>query len=378
MEILKLAGTNGLDLTGNEIGNILHGNSGDNYLDGGKGDDTFVLTGRRSDYIVMYNDDDESVTIIDKRANGDGEDRIVNTEIFQFADRTVSLEGLLNTAPSGLKLDADVVRENSKALDPIGQFSATDSGDTLRFDLVNNAGGRFAIDAKTGKLTVENGVLLDYEQSTSHMIEVSVTDSFGDSIRQIFHIRIQDQLNEQATGSTSADVIKGGSGKDTFYGAGGNDTLSSSAGNDRLYGETGNDSLKGGSGNDLISAGSGNDRLIGGAGLDTLTGGSGRDMFVFDDKETGSSKSKADTITDFRGKEGDRIDLKLVDADTRKRGDQKFSFIGEKAFTKAGQVRYETTKKETFVYLNTDSDKAAEAVIKLKGAIDLQKGWFVL
>jgi hypothetical protein len=30
------------------------------------------------------------------------------------------------------------------------------------------------------------------------------------------------------------------------------------------------------------------------------------------------------------------------------------------------------------VYLNTDSDKAAEAVIKLKGAMDLQKGWFLL
>ena len=96
-------------------------------------------------------------------------------------------------------------------------------------------------------------------------------------------------------------------------------------------------------------------------------------MFVFDDKETGSSKSKADYITDFKGKEGDRIDLKLIDADTKKKGDQKFAFIGKEAFTKAGQVRYEKTKKETFVYLNTDNDKAAEAVIKLKGAIDLSK-----
>ena len=69
---------------------------------------------------------------------------------------------------------------------------------------------------------------------------------------------------------------------------------------------------------------------------------------------------------------------KGLDADTKKKGDQKFSFIGKEAFTKAGQVRYEKTKKETFVYLNTDSDKSAEAVIKLKGAIDLSKGWFVL
>ena len=76
---------------------------------------------------------------------------------------------------------------------------------------------------------------------------------------------------------------------------------------------------------------------------------------------------------------GDRIDLKLVDANTKKRGDQKFSFIGDdEAFTATGQVRYEKTKGYTYVYLNTDSDKAAEAVIKLKGALDLSKGWFVL
>lgn len=28
----------------------------------------------------------------------------------------------------------------------------------------------------------------------------------------------------------------------------------------------------------------------------------------------------------------------------------------------------------TFVYLNTDGDKAAEGVIKLKGMLDMQKG----
>ena len=142
----------------------------------------------------MYNDDDKSVTIIDKRANGDGEDRIVNTEIFQFADRTVSLEGLLNTAPSGLKLDADVVRENSKALDPIGQFSATDSGDTLRFDLVNNAGGALRhrrqnrqVDGREWRAARLRAVHVAYDLS------LSVTNTFGDSIRQIFHVGIQDR-----------------------------------------------------------------------------------------------------------------------------------------------------------------------------------------
>jgi hypothetical protein len=101
-------------------------------------------------------------------------------------------------------------------------------------------------------------------------------------------------------------------------------------------------------------------------------------VFVFDDRETSASKSSADYITDFKGRDGDRIDLRAVDANTKKSGDQNFSFIGTKAFSKEGQVRYEKAKGYTYVYLNTDSDKAAEAVIKLKDAITLSKGWFVL
>ena len=186
-----------------------------------------------------------------------------------------------------------------------------------------------------------------------------------------------DADNDTLNGGTGSDSLVGGAGSDMLNGGADNDTLNGDADNDTLNGDSGNDFLFGGAGNDLLGAGDGNDRLTGGLGKDTFTGGKGKDVFVFDDKETGSSKSKADTILDFKGKEGDRIDLKLVDADSKKKGDQKFAFIGDKAFTKAGQVRVEKTKKETFVYLNTDSDKAAEAVIKLKGSIDLSKGWFV-
>ncbi|MBM6579823.1 PD40 domain-containing protein [Microvirga sp. BT689] len=157
------------------------------------------------------------------------------------------------------------------------------------------------------------------------------------------------------------------------------DALSGGAASDILIGDAFANHLIANGGNDRLNGGLGNDRLVGGTGKDTLTGNTGRDVFVFDDRETSSSKTKADTITDFKGRSGDRIDLKLVDANTKKRGDQKFSFIGDdEAFTAAGQVRYERTKGYTYVYLNTDSDKAAEAVIKLKGALDLSKGWFVL
>ena len=188
------------------------------------------------------------------------------------------------------------------------------------------------IDAATGELKVEDGVRLDYEQATSHSITVKVTDGAGASISRTLSITVRDVTDESATGNSAGDRILGGNGRDTFSGAAGDDTLDGAAGHDRLNGDAGNDWLTGGAGNDLLSAGDGNDRLIGGAGQDTLTGGRGRDVFVFDDKETGSSKSKADYITDFKGKEGDRIDLKLIDADTKKKGDQKFSFIGKEGF----------------------------------------------
>jgi Ca2+-binding RTX toxin-like protein len=182
-----------------------------------------------------------------------------------------------------------------------------------------------------------------------------------------------------ARNTTLVDTLSGGAGGDVLTGDAFANHLIANGGNDRLNGGSGNDSLDGGAGNDVFIAGVGNDRLMGGLGKDTFTGNTGRDVFVFDDRDTGSSKSRADTITDFRGRSGDRLDLKLVDANTRKRGDQKFSFIGDdEAFTAAGQVRFEKTKGYTYVYLNTDSDRAAEAVIKLKGAMDLSKGWFVL
>jgi Ca2+-binding RTX toxin-like protein len=388
VEVLKadLGGGWG-NLTGNELDNKIYSGRNNNTLNGGSDDggigfndiDTVVLSGNRADYSITLNADG-SFTVSDSRGtNGDGIDMIRNVEIFEFADRKVNVANLL--APADIILAGDAVTENTKAGEALGQFRVVDNpGDTHRFELLDDAGGRFALQVVNGvmSLVVRDGVRLDYEQATQHNITVKATDSAGDSITETIAIRVADSLNESATGDALGNRILGGAGSDTFSGGLGNDTLDAGAGNDRLNGDAGNDSLVGGAGNDVFTAGDGNDRLVGGLGKDTFTGGKGRDVFVFDDRETGSSKTKADTIMDFKGREGDRLDLRLVDANTKKSGDQNFSFIGTKAFSKAGEVRYEKTKGYTYVHLNTDSDKAAEAVIKLKGSIDLSKAWFVL
>src|SRR5207247_2114029 len=44
------------------------------------------------------------------------------------------------------------------------------------YALTNDAGGRFAIDASTGVVTVANSSLLDFETSASHLITVEASD----------------------------------------------------------------------------------------------------------------------------------------------------------------------------------------------------------
>jgi serralysin len=287
--------------------------------------------------------------------------RVVDSSGASSAAATFTLTiAPVNDAPRAVMLNSGTVAENSANGTVVGSVAAfdVDAGDAHWFQLLDDAGGRFAMNGST--LVVANGTLLDYEQSRSHQVVVRATDQDGASFDQILTITLEDVVKERVTGTRGNDKVKGGSGADKLKGG---------AGHDRIYA---------GSGKDMLYGGDGNDRLMGGKSADTLVGGKGRDYFVFADKETGVSRKSADYITDFRARDKDRIDLRSIDADTKKKGNQAFSFIGDDDFTKAGQVRYEKTRKETWVYLNTDNDKGAEAAIRLKGAMDLHKGWFLL
>lgn len=91
------------------------------------------------------------------------------------------------------------------------------------------------------------------------------------------------------------ESIRGGSGDDLIYGNYGNDDISGNSGNDTIFAGQNNDTVDGGSGDDL---------LFGNRGSDRLEGGTGADTFVF-----GSYDQGGDSIWDFNGAEGDRIDL---------------------------------------------------------------------
>ena len=87
----------------------------------------------------------------------------------------------VNDVPDDITLSGSVVDENSASGTLIGTVSGTDPdvGDSLTFSLFDNAGGRFAVDAVTGQVTVADGSLLNFETSPSHHLGVRVTDAAG-------------------------------------------------------------------------------------------------------------------------------------------------------------------------------------------------------
>jgi len=143
------------------------------------------------------------------------------------------------------------------------------------------------------------------------------------------------------------------------------------AGSNHLEGSGGKDVLEGRMGTDDLDGGAGRDLLAGGGGADTLTGGAEADTFVF--KSLADSTMKAsgrDTVMDFNSADGDAIDLHTIDANSKKGHNQPFDFIGNQAFHHvAGELRFEKTSTDTFVYGDVNGDGKSDFAIKLAGLI---------
>ena len=116
-------------------------------------------------------------------------------------------------------------------------------GGPLTYSLIDDAGGRFQINATTGVVTVLDGSLLDYETTTSHAITVEATDGTY-TIDQSFDIAISNVNGVNLNGTNRNNTLTGTGENDTLNGAGGNDTLIGKGGADTLTGGPGADSLR--------------------------------------------------------------------------------------------------------------------------------------
>ncbi|NND96522.1 MAG: hypothetical protein HKN47_04235, partial [Pirellulaceae bacterium] len=69
-----------------------------------------------------------------------------------------------------------------------------DQTDVITYSLApgGDAGGRFAVDAVSGQITVADGSLIDFESATSHTITVRITDNAANTVDRDFTITIRD------------------------------------------------------------------------------------------------------------------------------------------------------------------------------------------
>ncbi|WP_143854120.1 hypothetical protein [Nostoc sp. 'Peltigera membranacea cyanobiont' 210A] len=84
-----------------------------------------------------------------------------------------------------------------------------------------------------------------------------------------------------------------------------------------------------------------------------------------------------DAIADFVGNgilAGDQIDLSTIDANSTKESNQAFTFIGSRAFSAIGQIRY----SGGLLQGSTDADLSAEFEIRLTRAPQLVESDIIL
>ena len=181
-------------------------------------------------------------------------------------------------APSDVLLSNTAVAENTASGSSVGVALTTDAtaNDSFLYQLLDNAGGRFAIDLLTGEVTVLEGSLLDYEQTQSHDITIQVTDATGNSLDKTLTILLTDVVEAQTYDGTA--------GNDAFVALEASDwTANGFAGDDQITTLSGTDTIHGGAGNDAIAAGDGNDTITvsgTGDGFDAIDGGAGEDRII--------------------------------------------------------------------------------------------------
>ena len=130
--------------------------------------------------------------------------------VVELADGTVKI--LWSSDHSG---DTDIysktlalgqqIGENAQPGSVVGQVQGSDAdGDTLTYSLTDDAGGRFAIDASTGVITVAGA--LDYETATSHQLTVRVTDPAGAFSEQVYIVSVEDHNYAPASADASLSI----------------------------------------------------------------------------------------------------------------------------------------------------------------------------
>ncbi len=315
VENLSLIGLADIDGTGNNLDNIIGGNSGINVLIGGIGNDT---------YIVQNAGD----TVTEKR--NEGNDTVISTISWTLGANIENLTLSGWSAIDGVGNSLNNVIIGSEANNTLDGGSGADTlkgglGDDIY--IVNSTDDIVTENVNEGVDTVKSSIAYTLGNNVENLTLTGTSKIIGTG-NDLDNVLIGNSANNTLTGNAGNDYLDGGTGSDTLRGGTGNDTyvvnstgdvvaenanegadtvnstitytLGSNVENLTLTGtsaingtgNTLNNVLTGNSANNTLTGNAGNDTLDGGLGTDTLTGGTGNDTYVF------NRGYGADTITD--------------------------------------------------------------------------------
>ena len=237
-----------------------------------------------------------------------------------------------------------------------GRSSNTFSGNTT-----------YGFNGNTGNAALDNAATLSGMLMAMTVFDTSGTDTLDFSATNAAQVisLVSESLSSVLGGRHNLGIARGVVIENAISGSG----------HDKLIGNAANNELTGGGGNDTLDGGAGDDVITGGEGKDALYGGFGNDTFCFKStQDLSTSTRNCDVIFGFtRGQ--DKIDLSAIDASVSLGSDDAFLFRGKSSFGKMpdGEVRFQKVNKagtandHTLIYLDNDSDRSAEAVIKVMG-----------
>jgi len=352
---------------------ILSGLSGFNRLFGGSGDDrlvpgigqdslfgdagidTAVLSGHRSDYLLLSHD--ATATIL-RPAGGGGTIELRSVEFLEFSDQTITLGSFIVSAGrptigtaqddtliggpqndhfdarSGIDYvqgkDGDDIISGGVGNDTLvggsgndflfggaGQDEAFggDGDDTFQFFDHSDEffGGGGGVDLIEFHSSQSSGASVDFELG---LVVGGV--SAGSSFRGVENL-IGTAYDDNVVGNNWANDFFGYDGDDQLLGMGGTDLLNGGRGDDLIVGGLDGDFLFGGAGDDQLNGQDGDDSILGGVGADFLIGGEGNDVL---DGEAGHDRLNGNGGTDvIRGGRGNDLLRGEVGTDTLRGGD---------------------------------------------------------
>lgn len=245
VEHLTLTGAANTDGTGNDLGNTLIGNNGNNVLDGAGGVDT-MIGGQGDDAYVV---DDVADGVIENPA--EGIDTVLASVSFVLPE---NVENLVMTGTGG--------NAGGNALDNRltgnGGNNLLDGGAGVDTMIGGRGDDTYIVD-NMGDVVVEN------PNEGNDTIVASVSYALSDNVE---NLALTGNANLQGAGNGLNNVMMGNSGDNMLVGHGGNDTFIGGAGNDTLIGGSGNDTY-------IYNLDDGLDRIADAGGVNKVQFGAG-------------------------------------------------------------------------------------------------------